>query len=111
LVRVVNSPTLQTQGLVTVTLPMGYSTAGVGVVVDLPTELVQVSHETQSPIQVLTSQNRPLPAWLKFDAEKNTLIMGAVPEKAFPYKVNVWIGQTRTVVEITEEMSKLPGIN
>ena len=110
-VRVISAPTQQNLGLVTVTLPSGYSTSGVGLVVDLPAELVQVSQQTQNKIQVLTTQNGPLPSWLKFDAEKNTLIAGAVPDGAFPYKVNVWIGQTRTIVEIAEEKSTLSGAN
>jgi len=106
IVNTINTSTQQVTGLVAVLVPAGTSTAGTGLVIALPEQVV-VSGVAGSSVRVMLPNNEPLPAWIRYDAATQTLITGAVPTGAFPLSVVVTVGGQSTVIQISESTTNL----
>jgi hypothetical protein len=48
------------------------------------------------------ADNQPLPSWIRYDAETQTLSTTAVPPGGFPMSVMVTVGNQTTLVQISE---------
>ena len=91
-------------GLVAVLVPAGTATAGSGLVIALP-EQVMTPAASGAAVQVTLPNSEPLPAWIRYDAATQTLVTSAVPAGAFPLSVVVTVGGQSTVVQISESQS------
>jgi hypothetical protein len=100
-VNTINSPTTQVTGLVAVLVPSGTATAGTGLVIALP-EQVLTSNTANSSVQVTLPNKEPLPSWIRYDAATQTLVTTAVPTGAFPLSVVVTVGGQSTIIQISE---------
>ena len=100
-VSTINSPTTQVTGLVAVLVPAGTATAGTGLVIALP-EQVLTTAAPNSAVQVTLPNNEPLPSWIRYDAATQTLVTTAVPSGAFPLSVVVTTGGQSTLIQISE---------
>jgi filamentous hemagglutinin family protein len=105
-VSTINSPSQQVTGLVAVLVPSGTATAGSGLVIALP-EQVMSPAASGAAVQVTLPNNQPLPDWIRYDAATQTLVTSAVPAGAFPLSVVVTVGGQSTVVQISESQSNL----
>jgi hypothetical protein len=103
-VSTINSPSQQVTGLVAVLVPSGTATAGTGLVIALP-EQVMSPAASGAAVQVTLPNNQPLPDWIRYDAATQTLVTSAVPAGAFPLSVVVTVGGQSTVVQISESQS------
>jgi hypothetical protein len=103
-VSTINSPTTQVTGLVAVLVPAGTATAGTGLVIALP-EQVLTNAAPNSAVQVTLPNNEPLPSWIRYDAASQTLVTTAVPSGAFPLSVVVTTGGQSTLIQISESKS------
>lgn len=100
-VNTINSPTTQVTGLVAVLVPAGTATAGTGLVIALP-EQVLTTAAPNSAVQVTLPNNEPLPSWIRYEAATQTLVTTAVPSGAFPLSVVVTTGGQSTLIQISE---------
>ena len=100
-VNTISSPTTQVNGLVAVLVPSGTATAGTGLVIALP-EQVLTSNAAISSVQVTLPNNEPLPSWIRYNAANQTLVTTAVPTGAFPLSVVVTVGGQSTIIQISE---------
>ncbi|WP_304441715.1 S-layer family protein [Limnohabitans sp. G3-2] len=105
-VSTISSPTQQANGLVAVLVPAGTATAGSGLVIALP-EQVLTPAASGAAVKVTLPNSEPLPAWIRYDAATQTLVTSAVPAGAFPLSVVVTVGGQSTVVQISEAQSNL----
>jgi hypothetical protein len=105
-VSTISSPSQQVTGLVAVLVPSGTATAGTGLVIALP-EQVMTPAASGAAVQVTLPNNQPLPDWIRYDAATQTLVTSAVPAGAFPLSVVVTVGGQSTVVQISESQSNL----
>jgi hypothetical protein len=103
-VSTINSPTTQVTGLVAVLVPAGTSTAGAGLVIALP-EQVLPANTANTSVQVTLPNNEPLPSWIRYDAATQTLVTTAVPSGAFPLSVVITTGGQSTVIQISETIN------
>jgi hypothetical protein len=103
-VSTISSPSQQVTGLVAVLVPSGTATAGSGLVIALPEQVVAPA-ATGAAVQVTLPNGEPLPAWVRYDAATQTLVTSAVPAGAFPLSVVVTVGGQSTVVQISESQS------
>jgi len=94
------------QGFVTVVVPAGTATSGNGLVVPLPTEILASAPTARSEVRVTQADGRPLPAWLRYSAEDHSLVLGAVPDGAYPLRLLVTVGNQQTVLQISEAATK-----
>ncbi|WP_233200892.1 S-layer family protein [Limnohabitans sp. G3-2] len=100
-VSTISSPTQQVTGLVAVLVPAGTATAGSGLVIALPEQVVTPA-ASGAAVKVTLPNSEPLPAWIRYDAATQTLVTSAVPAGAFPLSVVVTVGGQSTVVQISE---------
>jgi hypothetical protein len=105
-VSTINSPSVQVPGLVAVLVPAGTATAGSGLVIALPEQVVAPA-AAGGTVQVTLTNNQPLPDWIRYDAATQTLVTSAVPAGAFPLSVVVTVGGQSTVIQISESQSSL----
>jgi hypothetical protein len=105
-VSTINAPSVQMPGLVTVLVPAGTATAGSGLVIALPEQVVTPA-AAGGTVQVTLPNNQPLPDWIRYDAATQTLVTSAVPAGAFPLSVVVTVGGQSTVIQISESQSSL----
>jgi hypothetical protein len=103
-VSTISSPSQQVTGLVAVLVPSGTATAGSGLVIALPEQVVTPA-AAGAAVQVTLPNGGPLPAWVRYDAATQTLVTSAVPAGAFPLSVVVTVGGQSTVVQISESQS------
>jgi hypothetical protein len=103
-VSTISSPSQQVTGLVAVLVPSGTATAGSGLVIALPEQVVTPA-AAGAAVQVTLANGEPLPAWVRYDAATQTLVTSAVPAGAFPLSVVVTVGGQSTVVQISESQS------
>ncbi len=96
------APSNVAAGLVAITVPLGTATSGLGVVVALPAELAASS----TPIQVTLGDGSPLPAWIRYTPEDNSLVIAAVPEGGFPIQLMAMVGNTRALLQISEDTAR-----
>ncbi|MCX7261281.1 MAG: YDG domain-containing protein, partial [Burkholderiales bacterium] len=100
-VNTISSPTTQVNGLVAVLVPSGTATAGTGLVIALP-EQVLTSNAASASVKVTLPNNEPLPSWIRYDAATQTLVTTAVPTGAFPLSVVVTVDGKSTIIQISE---------
>jgi hypothetical protein len=100
-VNTISSPTTQVNGFVTVLVPSGTATAGTGLVIALP-EQVLTSNAASTSVQVTLPNNEPLPSWIRYDAATQTLVTTAVPTGSFPLSVVVTVDGKSTIIQISE---------
>lgn len=100
----IQEPSLQQSGVVTVSVPKESVTSGTGFSFPLP---VQVFAEAtpDAPVQVRLSNGDPLPTWLNFNSETNSFVASAVPDGAFPLQITVTVGEHSTGIVISERMN------
>jgi hypothetical protein len=103
-VSTISTPSQQVTGLVAVLVPSGTATAGSGLVIALPEQVVAPA-ATGAAVQVTLPNGEPLPSWVRYDAATQTLVTSAVPAGAFPLSVVVTVGGQSTVVQISESQS------
>ena len=100
-VTLVHAPTLQSTGMVSVSLPKGTATMGNGFSFLLPAEVgVGVANGTQ--IWVSRLSGAALPTWLNYIAGNRTIVGKSVPDGAFPMQLVVHVGSQQTVITISE---------
>ena len=85
-----------------VLVPSGTATAGTGLVIALPEPALNAASETGAAVKVTMADNQPLPSWIRYDAETQTLSTTAVPPGGFPMSVMVTVGNQTTLVQISE---------
>ncbi|MDP1524570.1 MAG: hypothetical protein Q8M20_02050 [Rhodocyclaceae bacterium] len=100
-VSLVQEPSVQQTGIITVSVPKEMATAGSGFSFPLPAQVSEAAG-SNTPIQVTTTAGDPLPGWLSFNPETKAFVASAVPDGAFPMQVIVTIGGTRTTIVISE---------
>jgi hypothetical protein len=94
------------QGFVTVVVPAGTATSGNGLVVPLPTEMLAATPAARSEVRVTQADGRPIPSWIRYSAEDHSLVVGAVPDGAYPLRLLVTVGNQQTVLQISEAATK-----
>ena len=99
-VSTIKSPTEQETGLVSVTVPVLAANSSAGVMVDLPSELFDTAQAlNQKPVGTLPG-GQPLPSWIRFDAEKNSLLIVGAPPGGLPIDIVLTVGRKSAVVKI-----------
>jgi hypothetical protein len=106
-VSTVTSPTQQSTGLVSVLVPSGTTTAGAGLVIALPEAVTNNAQGADLSVSVSLPNNQPLPSWIRYDAQTNTLLTDAVPASAFPLTIVVTVGGQSTVIQVSESQASL----
>jgi hypothetical protein len=106
-VSTISSPTQQTNGLVSVLVPSGTTTAGAGLVIALPEAVTVNAQSADLSVSVTLPNNQPLPAWIRYDAETKTLVTDAVPASAFPLSIVVTVGGQSTLIQVSESQVNL----
>ena len=99
-VRLVDAPTEQATGLVTVEVPRESATNGFRFA--LPSGLADQA-PADAVITATRESGRPLPAWLRFDRQHLQFVATAVPARGLPLKVVLTIGGRSTTIVITRE--------
>lgn len=100
-VTLVQSPSVQQTGLISVSVPERLATASSSFTFPLPTQLM-VEAVADTPAQARLEDGNPLPAWLKFNPETSSFTVEAAPRGAFPIRVSVSIGSRKNTVLISE---------
>jgi hypothetical protein len=106
-VSTINSPTQQTNGLVSVLVPSGTTTSGAGLVIALPEAVTVNAQSADLSVSVSLPNNQPLPSWIRYDAETKTLVTDAVPASAFPLSIVVTVGGQSTLIQVSESQVSL----
>jgi len=101
-VSTINSPTQQTNGLVSVLIPSGGATAGSGLRIALPEAVTLNAQSADLTVSVSLPNNQPLPSWIRYDAQSKTLVTDAVPASAFPLSIMVTVGGQSTLIQVSE---------
>ena len=100
-VELVQSSTVQQDGIISVLVSKEMATAGAGFSFQLPAQ-VTANAPPHALVQVMLLNGDPLPAWLRFIPETNSFIAAAVPDGAFPIQVIVTIGGRSSTIVISE---------
>jgi hypothetical protein len=100
--QAINSPTQQTNGLVSVLIPSGGATAGSGLRIALPEAVTLNAQSADLTVSVSLPNNQPLPSWIRYDAQIKTLVTDAVPASAFPLSIMVTVGGQSTLIQVSE---------
>ena len=66
----------------------------------LPASLREWAAASGEPVLVTTFMGQPLPAWLRYDAEKQVLMAQAAPADALPLRIRVGIGARSAVFTV-----------
>ncbi|WP_293602777.1 YDG domain-containing protein [Polaromonas sp. 24-63-21] len=101
-VKVVREPTDQEAGLVTVTVVSELVTAGKGFRFSLPPALLAGATKGAVPVEATTLSGRPLPAWLRYDAQAQAFVAAGVPSGALPLQIRVSAGARSAVLTISQ---------
>ena len=64
------------------------------------------TQQTSTSLNILQSDGKPLPNWLRYDTETKTFIATEVPAGAFPLQLKVSGGGQETMVVIREQDAK-----
>ena len=100
-VSLMRESSMQSSGLIAVSVPKAITTTGSGFSFALPAQVVETAVNENS-IQVTTATGQPLPGWLNFNSQTKSFTASAVPDGAFPIQVVVIVNGTRTTVMISE---------
>jgi Putative Ig domain len=104
-IALVREPSVQTSGIVTVSLPNGTAATGIGFSFPLPAQ-VAATTTNNAAVRITTASGGSLPSWLRFDATTKTFVASAVPDGAFPMQVLITIGTQQTALVISERISQ-----
>jgi hypothetical protein len=55
---------------------------------------------------VTQADGSPLPAWIRYSLEEKSLVLGAVPDGAYPFRLMVTIGDQKTLLQVSEAGAK-----
>jgi hypothetical protein len=114
---VTTKPTRVETGIVSVSLPKGTSTEGVGFRVPLPIEVATPSGTaltqatgTAAPTTapaievraVIEGRTVPLPAWLRYTPAQKLFEAAAVPDGGLPITIEITVAGQRTLMVISE---------
>ncbi len=127
IVSLVQSPTAIETGVISVTVPKGMTTDGVGFRIPIPTEALKVvnsektalTDQSSSAQSSTTSRSQsiesivevnaiidghavPLPSWISYMPEQQVFVVTAVPDGALPITLEIKIAGQRTLLVISE---------
>jgi hypothetical protein len=89
-------------GLVTVTVSAEAASTGKGFAFTLTEHLPAEAPKT-AQVAVTQLDGRPLPEWLRYDAQTQKVVATAPPPGAFPIQIKANVGGVETVIVITEQ--------
>lgn len=96
------SPTEAVTGAILVEVPGEMVRAVTGFSFPLPKELTDLAASVQmQPVATLVNGD-PLPPWLRFESASRMFIAQNVPNDGLPIQVIIKIGNTRTILLVTE---------
>jgi hypothetical protein len=108
----VTRPTTQTlNGFMSVSVPKGTTTDGIGFRVPLSDDAVSEfqlgsdASTSATPVDVramIDGKSIPLPGWLRYLPEQRTLVALAIPDGGLPITIEITVGRKRTVMVISE---------
>ena len=102
-VSVIAQPATGTAGLVAVVVPQGVARAGSPVVLSLPETIVpQAPAGSTTSMNVTLTNDRPLPNWIRFDAQQKVLVIESTAATSLPVTVVLTVGGQRTSIVVTE---------
>ena len=101
-VAMVREASVQSSGIITVSVPKEMATAGSGFSFPLPAQVNSAATGNNATISVTTASGGALPAWLKFNPETKAFVASVVPDGAFPMQVVVTVNGQSTTVVISE---------
>jgi hypothetical protein len=88
-------------------VPAGTTTAGAGLVIALPEAVTLNTQSADLTVSVTLPNHQPLPSWIRYDAQTNTLVTDAVPASAFPLSIVVTVGGQSTLIQVSESQVNL----
>uniref|UniRef100_UPI003752F7A3 beta strand repeat-containing protein n=1 Tax=Polaromonas sp. TaxID=1869339 RepID=UPI003752F7A3 len=103
-VSALREATDQAPGLVSVTVAGN----GAGFQFSLPSGVLAGAADSTVPVEVATLGGRPLPDWLRFDADKQVFVASTPPPGALPLQIRVSRGERSAIVTITEAQAGTP---
>ena len=95
-------PTAAQTGVIQVQVAADAASAGKSFSFELDPHAV-AGHSDNAPLKMAQMDGKPLPNWLKFDANTKTFTAHEVPRGAFPLQIKISVGNTETVVVIKEK--------
>ncbi|MDP3756501.1 hypothetical protein, partial [Polaromonas sp.] len=101
-VTVIREPTDREAGIVSVTVASELVTAGTGFRFSLPSALLTGSTGGAVQVGATTLSGRPLPAWLRYDAQAQAFVAAGVPSGALPLQIRVSLGARSAVLTISQ---------
>jgi hypothetical protein len=94
-------PTLQSSGIVTVTVPGSLVRPGASFAFPLPEQIKSATTSVSSAEKVSLPDGAGLPGWLKYDRESKVFTASNVPSDGLPIKVLITAGGQSWIVDIT----------
>ena len=104
-VTLIKQPTEVVTGAIVVEVASEIVKASAGFSFQLPKSLIDLAVSTKTQPSASLVSGDPLPAWLTFLPGSNTFIAKSVPNDGLPIQVVIKIGNTRTVLLVTERNS------
>jgi hypothetical protein len=102
-ISVITQAATGSTGLVAVVLPQGAANAGSPVVLSLPEAVMpQAAAGASAQIGVTLVNDRPLPSWIRFDAQQKVLVIESTAATSLPVTVVLTIDGQRTSIVVTE---------
>jgi hypothetical protein len=71
-------------------------------IVPLPPALAKKVSATGTVVKVTTVSGKPLPGWLRYDAERKAFVVNEAPPGALPMEVAVTVNGNRSVQRVSE---------
>jgi hypothetical protein len=106
-VSLVRQPTRSDTGFVSVSVPKGTSTEGVGFRVPLPVEIANAMNAgtgaaTIEVRAIINGRSQPLPSWLRYSTEQQMFVASAIPDSGLPITIEITVSGQRTLMVISE---------
>jgi hypothetical protein len=117
-VSLVRQPTSVDTGFVSVSVPKGTSTEGVGFRIPLPVEVANVANagvlptidgnavSAANPViemrAMINGRSMPLPSWLSYSSAQKVFVATAVPDGGMPITIEITVSGQRTLMVISE---------
>ena len=101
-INVLKSPTLNTTGLIAVTLPQGSLNRSAMVSIPMPEQAIV----NPSEVRVSLPSNESLPSWIAYNPQSQVFEVKAIPTGALPMTVVVESAGQRTLVLLSEHTSQ-----
>ncbi|MES2685441.1 MAG: YDG domain-containing protein, partial [Pseudomonadota bacterium] len=103
-VSALRGATDQVPGLVSVTVARD----GSGFQFSLPSGVLGGVAGSTTPVEATTLGGRPLPDWLRYDADKQVFVASTPPPGSLPLQIRVSRGERSAIVTITEAQAGAP---